>query len=127
MAIYVLDRPGKERDQILQWVTEVCGGEDPQPFLEFAQFQGQVLVAPPQLCLIRLGRDDVPGLQAAALVRQQNPDARIVFVADNSDYAIAAYELGADGYLLSPVKRDKLHRLLVHATSSSRELCGNLG
>lgn len=117
LAIYILDRPGKERDQILQWAAEVCAGETLQPFSELDRLRQQVLNLSPRVCLIRLGREGIPGLTAAALLRQESPGTRIVFVANSSDYAIAAYELGAYGYLLSPVKQEKLQRLLVHAAS----------
>lgn len=103
----------------MQWITEARGGEVPQPFSELDQFWVRVMAVPPQICFIRLGSEGIPGLQAAALVRNHCPDTRVVLVADSADYAITAYELGAYGYLLSPVKQDKLRRLLLHAASSS--------
>ena len=81
-------------------------------FEDYVRFVEQVGYSLPDFCIIRLGWDGIPGLKTAGLVRQICPDIRIIFVSDDRDYALDAYEVGAYGYLLCPVEQDKLEKCL---------------
>lgn len=113
MKIYILDRRGKTRDQILMWLSEDKRLNGVKVFEDYIKFIEQIGNSPPDYCVIRLGWDGIPGLKTADMVRQINSDIRIIFVSDDRDYAVDAYEVGAYGYLLCPVKRVKLEKYLM--------------
>lgn len=55
---------------------------------------------------IHLG--DMEGTTIAALARRLMPQARIIFATAYSQYAVRAFELQADDYLLKPIDPDRL-------------------
>lgn len=113
LKVYILDRKNKSQAQMVKWLSEdkrISGIEVFEDYLKFIEKVGK---SPPNFCIIRLGRDEIPGLKTAEMVRQINSDIRIIFVSDDRDYAVDAYEVGAYGYLLSPLKRDKLEKYLM--------------
>lgn len=97
---------------MLKWLSEDKRLTGVDVYEDYIKFIEQVGSSPPDFCIIRLGCDGIPGLKTADMVRQTNADIRIIFLADDRDYALDAYEMGAYGYLLSPVKRDKLEKCL---------------
>lgn len=112
MRVYILDRKGKSREQMLEWLSEDKRLTGIETFDDYIRLIEQVGNSPPDYCIIRLGADGIPGLKTADMVRQIDPGIRIVFISDDRDYALDAFEAGANGYLLCPVERDKLEKCL---------------
>lgn len=112
MKVYLLDRHGKTREQILEWLLEDKRSTGVEVFEDYIQFIELVEASPPDFCIIRLGWDGIPGIKTADMVRQISADIRIVFISDTRDYALDAFEARADCYLLCPVKKDKLMKCL---------------
>jgi len=122
LRVYILDRRSKSRDQMLGWLSEDKRIIELKAFEDYIQFIEQIENSPPDFCIIRLGQDDIPGLQAADMVRQKSLDIRIIFLSDDRDYALDAFEVRADGYLLCPVKRAKLEKcLMINKESKANE------
>lgn len=113
MKVYILEIPGRSREQIWRWLSEDKEVNEIVIFEDYIRFIEQVGELPPDFCFIRVGHDGIPGLKSADMVRQISPDSSIVFIADDSDYAVDAHEVGVDGYLLCPLKRDKLEKCLL--------------
>lgn len=113
MRVYILDRRCKTREQILEWLSDDKMLTGVESFEDYIKFIEQIGNSPPDFCIIRLGWDGIPGLKTADMVRQISPDIRVVFISDDRDYALDAFEVRADGYLLCPVKRDKLEKCLM--------------
>ncbi len=116
MKVYILDVQGKIREQMLKWLSEDKEIEGVGVFEDYVRFIEQVGKAPPDFCFIRLGKDGIPGLKIAGMVQQISSDVRIVFVSDDRDYAVDAYEVGAYGYLLSPINREKFEKYIREVT-----------
>lgn len=112
MRVYILDRRGKTREQILEWLSEDKRLTCVEVFENYIQFIEQIGNSPPDLCIIRLGWDGIPGLKTADMAKQISPDIRVVFIAEDRDYALDAFEVRADGYLLCPLHREKFYRCL---------------
>ena len=69
---------------------------------------------------IHLG--DMEGTTIAALARRLMPQAKIIFATAYSDYAVRAFELRADDYLLKPAASAAppvLHRIAVNSNRST--------
>ena len=112
MKVYILDVQSKIREQMLKWLSENKKIDETEVFEDYARLIERVRKSPPDFCFIRLGKDGIPGLKAAGTVQQASSDIRIVFVSDDSNYAVDAYEVGAHGYLTSPLKKEKLNKCL---------------
>lgn len=119
MRVYILDVQSKSLEQILLWLSESSEVTEFEVFGDYIKFIEKIEESPPDLCFIRLGVDMIPGLKAAGMVQQISSDIRIIFVSDDKDYALDAYEIGAYGYLVCPVKRDKLEKCLAAYGSNS--------
>lgn len=112
MKVYILDVQSKSLEQMLLWLSESQKVTAVEVFADYVQFIEKVEESPPDLCLIRLGIDAIPGFKTAGMVQQINSDIRIVFVSDDRDYALDAYEAGVYGYLMCPLSRDKFYKYL---------------
>lgn len=67
----------------------------------------------PDLIFLDIEMPGLNGLDAAMELTIHCPDAKIVFVTAHDHYAIDAYDTDAIGYLLKPVVKDKLVKLLL--------------
>lgn len=112
MRVYILDLPCKSREQIVSWLSEDNKVSEVEVFEDYMRFIEESENSPPDLCIIRLGSDGIPGLKAAEMLGQIGAGIRIVFISGKKDYALDAYEAGAYGYLLCPVNRDNLQKYL---------------
>ena len=64
---------------------------------------------------IHLG--DMEGTTIATLARRLMPQAKIIFATAYSDYAVRAFELRADDYLLKPFDPDRIREALRRCTA----------
>lgn len=111
MRIYVLDRQSVSCERMLTWLMEDERLTQAEVFEDYIELIERIWNFPPDFCLIRLGQEEIPGLKTAEMIRQISPRVRIIFISDDKDYALDAYELGVYGYLC-PVSKDKLKKYL---------------
>ncbi len=110
MKVYILDVNGESREQMLLWLAEDKRLTGFEVFDDYIRFIEQTGKSPPDFCIIRLGENRIPGLKTADMVRQISSDTRIVFVADDREHAVNAYEIGGYGYLLGPVNKKQFEK-----------------
>ncbi|MFA7467574.1 MAG: response regulator [Desulfotomaculaceae bacterium] len=114
MKVYLLEAAGATLDKMLLWLSEnalvkvVAVFEKPDELLERIEREK------PDLVFIRLGNAEIPGLKTGSIVMAIEQNIKVVFVSDEHDYALNAYEIGAYGYLLCPVAKDKFDKLVCH-------------
>ncbi len=108
-----MDENNRNREQMLVWLYDNRNISWVEVFEDSFICVERIEQFPPDVCFIRLGSNTIYGLKTARMIHIINPEIRIVFVSDERDYAMDAYEIGAYGYLLSPVSRDKLESCLV--------------
>ena len=75
---------------------------------------------PADIVLLDAGLPDTDAPALAAAIREKWPDAALVFIADSAQYALAAFEVHASGYILKPVRREKLAAELEYAAGKGR-------
>jgi len=114
LRVYILDVQDKIRDQLLKILSGYNKADEIKAFEDYARFIKQVGNSPPAFCFIRLGKDGIPGLKAAGMVQLISTDIRIIFVSEDKRYAVDAYEVGAYGYLSSPLTKEKLDKYLIN-------------
>lgn len=67
---------------------------------------------------IRMGGPD--GLQVARALAQQALPPAVIFTTAHAEHALSAFDASAQGYLLKPIRRDKLQAALQRARRPSR-------
>ncbi|KUO58680.1 MAG: hypothetical protein APF84_09425 [Gracilibacter sp. BRH_c7a] len=112
MIVFLLDVGSECRNAMVQCLREDIKIKSVNVFEDYIAFIEQVGKILPDLCFIRLGVDKIPGLTAARMVKQIGVDSRIVFLSEDEYDALEAYEIGAYGYLLYPVVKEKLENIL---------------
>lgn len=74
---------------------------------------------PADVALLDIDMPGMNGLGLAAAIREKWPDMPIIFLTGYSQYALDAFSVHASGYLLKPVKKEKLAAELVHASGNT--------
>jgi two-component system response regulator AlgR len=111
LKIYILDKESREIQRLLSWLSQ-DRRVSAEVFGDSQALVNRIAEAPAEICIIRLGLLDIQGLRTAAEIKKIHPGAKIIFISNDGDYALDAYEVGAAGYLLCPVKRDKFEKCL---------------
>ena len=70
------------------------------------------------LILLDIDMPDMNGLMLAAKIKEASPQTSIIFLTGYSEYAVKAFELHAQGYLMKPVNEEKLKQEVSYALSS---------
>lgn len=65
------------------------------------------------LMLLDIVMAEPNGMELAHLIRQEDTEGSIIFVTFNPDYALLGYDVQALHYLMKPVDKDVLERLIV--------------
>lgn len=79
------------------------------------------------LVFLDIFMEKMTGIETAHILRERDENAGIVFLTTSSDFAVESYDVDALGYLLKPLDKEKLYRLLdKNFTSKRRErICVN--
>ncbi len=120
MRVYILDTGGSGLDKMLTWLSENTRIREVSVIKSQDVFLERVERERPELVFIRLGNSEITGLKMGQMVKAMEQDIRIVFVSEEKDYALDAYEVGAYGYLLCPIEKKKLDNIL--SKSNNRKL-----
>jgi two-component system response regulator AlgR len=77
----------------------------------------------PDVVLLDIRMPEMDGIEVARHLAQLEPGPAVIFTTAYDDYAVQAFEAQAIGYLLKPVRRERLARALQHAARlAGREL-----
>ena len=66
----------------------------------------------PDVIILDIMMPFLNGMDAAKEIREHNSISKIIFLTSSPEFAIESYDVDAFGYLLKPVDKDKLFRLL---------------
>ena len=101
----------------LDEIDEVSGFTSAMKALEWIKGQQKVALA-----LLDIYMPDMNGLMLAAMIKEISPDTAIIFLTGYSEYALKAFELHANGYLMKPVNADKLKQEVTFALGSAQSI-----
>ena len=73
------------------------------------------------LALLDIDMPGINGLELAARIKKIHPDMAIIFLTGYAEYAVDAFELHASGYLLKPIKKERLTTEISFALSGRSE------
>ena len=114
MKIYIIDEDGADLQNMQAWLGEKEHINQVKIFQNHYSLIKAITKHPPNWCFIRLGRATIPGLKLAKMIHGVNMGIKVVFISEVQDYALHAFDVGAKGYLLSPVQQEKLDSLFLH-------------
>ena len=72
------------------------------------------------LALLDIDMPDMNGLILASKIKQLHPQISIIFLTGYAQYAIDAFQMHANGYLLKPIHRERLSAEVNYALSAHR-------
>lgn len=112
MKIAVIDDERPARRELIHQILEVL----PDSVIAEADSgaSGLELISsqPFDLLFLDINLNDMEGTTLAAAAKKILPDAQIVFATAYSQYAVKAFELGVDNYILKPFDPDRVRRVL---------------
>ena len=83
---------------------ETHGFSDPYDALEWVKDN------PVDTALLDIDMPELNGIQLAVKLKEIEPDINIIFLTGYSEYALDAFEVHAQGYLLKPVNKERLEK-----------------
>ena len=89
-----------------RYLTSVIGFSTPQALFNELE-KGNIDIA-----FIRVGKPGISGLSLVRKIQQRLPAVRLVFMADTRNYAVMAFEEGACGYLILPIRTEYLTEVI---------------
>ena len=75
----------------------------------------QAALHKPDIVLLDIRMPGMDGIEAAQHLLQMEPPPAVIFCTAYDEYALDAFEVNAVGYVLKPVRRERLLRSLQHA------------
>lgn len=126
MRILVVDDEQPARDRLRQLIDDFPGHEVVGEAGNGEQALALVNSLRPDAVLLDIRMPGMDGIETAHhLNAMENPPA-VVFATAYDEYAIAAFDARAIGYVLKPVRRERLQRALEHADRITGKILGEL-
>ncbi|SDD17870.1 Two-component response regulator, SAPR family, consists of REC, wHTH and BTAD domains [Paenibacillus sp. UNCCL117] len=98
---------------VLEILLEEIGGVQVQAkFLQAGEAIERVAELRPDLIFLDIEMPGLNGLVAAEQLQQRFAEAEIIFVTAYKEYALHAFDVNAKGYLLKPVSKERLAKLI---------------
>lgn len=70
------------------------------------------------IALLDTNTPDLDGMSLAAFIREKSPDTSVIFVSGDPRYALDAFEVRALGFVLKPLKMERLREEVDYAISN---------
>ena len=112
MRIAIIDDERPARSELKHQLTEflpeavVEEGESGAQALEMA---GETKI---DIIFLDVNLGDINGTVLVNALQNMQPEAKIVFVTAYSDYAVKAFELGVEDYIMKPYDRCRIEKML---------------
>ena len=112
MKIAVIDDERPARRELIHQIREVLPGSQIGEADSGASALELISSGDFDLLFIDINLNDMEGTTLAAAARRMMPRAQIVFATAYSQYAVKAFELGVNNYILKPFDPERVRRVL---------------
>lgn len=120
MKLILVDDEPLARERLRQMLAEVPGWTIAGEAASGVQALDLVASVQPDLVLLDIHMAGMDGLQLARQLAESAAPPAIIFTTAYAEHALAAFDAAAVGYLLKPVRRDKLAEALARARRPTR-------
>lgn len=112
MRIAVFDDEKYSRSELIHQLRELLPDAEIVEGANGAQALALLDVQTFDLLFVDIHLGDIEGTTVASIARKLMPGAKIVFATAYSDYAVQAFEMQVDDYILKPFDPQRLHQVL---------------
>jgi len=126
MRILIVDDEQPARDRLAQLIED---GEEHEVIAEAGNGKQAIELAEqlhPDIVLLDIRMPGVDGIETAHHLNSMETPPAVVFTTAYDEYAIEAFDARAIGYVMKPVRRERLERALEHAARISGQLLTQL-
>lgn len=131
MKILIVDDEKPARDRLRQLLDDFGGHDVVGEAANGEEAIAQAAGTEPDVVLLDIRMPGVDGIETAHHLNAMESPPAVVFTTAYDEYAIDAFDARAIGYVLKPVRRERLERALEHASRLSghalSELTANTG
>jgi len=104
----------KEQLATLEFVTNIYAYDSPYAALD------EIKNLPVDAASLDIEMYDLDGIKLASLFKYIRPKLKIIFLTAHSEYAVKAFKIRANGYLLKPVSTEELQEELLQLTKEMK-------
>lgn len=126
MKVLIVDDEKPARDRLRQLVDDFGSHEVVGEAANGEQAIAIAAQAAPDIVLLDIRMPGVDGIETAHHLNAMERPPAVVFTTAYDEYAIDAFDARAIGYVLKPVRRERLERALEHAQRLSGQLLNEL-
>lgn len=121
MRVAVIDDERPARSELKHQLLELL----PEAVIEEGESGGQALEMAGEtkydLFFLDINLGDVKGTVLVNALKNMQPDMKIIFVTAYSEYAVKAFELGVEDYIMKPYDKRRLEKMLKKCGFTSSE------
>jgi two-component system response regulator AlgR len=126
MRVLIVDDEPPARERLRQLVGDVAGHEVVGDAGNGEEALAMANSLRPDVVLLDIRMPGMDGIETAHHLNAMDEPPAVVFTTAYDEYAIDAFEARAIGYVLKPVRRDRLQRALEHAARITGKMLGEL-
>ena len=115
MKVLIVDDEKPARDRLRQLIADFGGHEVVAEAANGEQALSMAVTHDPDVVLLDIRMPGVDGIETAHHLNAMASPPAVVFTTAYDEYAIDAFEARAIGYVLKPVRRERLEKALEHA------------
>lgn len=115
MNVLIVDDEEPARDRLRQLIDDIDGYDVTGEAANGEQAIAAAVDARPDIVLLDIRMPGINGIEAAHHLNALDNPPAVVFTTAYDEYAIEAFEARAIGYVLKPVRRERLEGALAHA------------
>ena len=109
-----------DEELVLQLTVSLCRElpevEDVQGFSKAKDALKYLKTNPADIALLDIDMPDMNGILLAKKIKETNSNTAIVFLTGYSQYAVDAFNIRANGYLLKPISKSRLAEEIAYIT-----------
>lgn len=73
------------------------------------------------IALLDIDMPDINGIKLAVRIKKMHPDMAIIFLTGYSHYAVEAFKIHANGYILKPIEKERLEDEINHIIAPRKD------
>lgn len=127
MKVLIVDDEAPARERLKQLLSDLGGWELTGEAGDGAQALALAADNPPDVVLLDIRMPGLDGLETARHLGALEQPPAVIFVTAYDHYAVQAFDANAVGYLVKPVRRERLAAALANAARPNRAQLQQLG